>query len=61
MNKGITFLAILAGGFGVACLGVGLIISAFIKGKPTKAGIVRAIIGAVLAAACVTACCIYLN
>lgn len=61
MNKGITFLAILAGGFAVACLGVGLVISAFIKGKPTKAGIVRAIVGAALVAFCVTACCVYLN
>ena len=61
MNKGIAFLAILAGGFAAACLGLGLIISAFVKGKPTKAGVVRAVIGAVLVAVCAAACCVYLN
>lgn len=61
MKNGIAFLAILAGGFAAACLGVGLVISAFARGKPTKAGIVRAIIGGVLVAICVTMSCIYLN
>lgn len=61
MGKGYTFIALLAGGFAVACFGIGLVISAFIKGKPTKAGRVRAVIGGVLIAACLAVCFVYLD
>lgn len=55
MNKEGTFLLLLLGGLVVACLGVGLVISAFIGGKPTKAGRVRAIVGGVIIAASLAA------
>lgn len=61
MSKGITFVALLAGGLALACLGVGLVISAFVKGKPTKAGRVRAVIGGVLIAACTAAYFVFLD
>ncbi len=50
-----TFFALLIGIFVVGLFGVGLVISAFIGKRVTRAGRVRAIIGAVLMALCVTA------
>ena len=55
MNKEGAFLLLLLGGLVAVCLGVGLVISAFIAGKPTKAGRVRAIAGGVIIAACTAA------
>lgn len=61
MNKGFTFVLLLAGGFAVACLGIGLVISAFAGGKLTKAGRVRAIVGGALTLACLAVYLIFLN
>lgn len=55
MNKEMAFFALLVGVFAAGLLGVGLVISAFIGKRVTKAGRVRAVIGAVLIALCVTA------
>lgn len=55
LNKEMTFFALLIGIFVVGLFGVGLVISAFIGKRVTRAGRVRAIIGAVLMALCVTA------
>lgn len=48
MDKGVTFILILLGGLLIVCLGVGLVISAFIGGKFTKAGRIRAIVGGII-------------
>ena len=61
MRKGIVFLAIIAGGFALACLGIGLVISAFIGGKMTKAGRVRVVIGGALIAVCLTAYFVFID
>lgn len=55
LNKEMAFFALLIGIFVVGIFGVGLVISAFIGKKVTRAGRVRAIIGAVLMALCVIA------
>ena len=61
MKRVIAFLAILAGGFALACLGIGLVISAFAGKRITKAGQIRAVIGGVLIAAVLLACLMFLN
>lgn len=52
MNKETTFLLMLIGIAVIACVGVGLVISAFVGRKFTKAGKIRAIIGGALIAVC---------
>lgn len=61
MNKEIAFLLLLLCGLAVVCLGVGLVISAFVGGKPTKMGRVRAIIGGVIIAACTLVCFVFIK
>lgn len=61
MNREIAFLLLLSGGLLVVCLGVGLVISAFVARKPTKAGRVRAVIGGVLIAACTAAYFVFIK
>ena len=61
MNNGNTFILILLGGLLFAILGAGLVISAFVGGKPTKAGRVRAIVGGVIIAACTAAYFIFIE
>lgn len=48
MSGTVGFLAALGGVLVIVCLGIGLVISAFVRGKPTKAGWIRAGIGGVL-------------
>lgn len=50
MSETIKFLAVMIAAFVIVCLGVGLVISAFIGGRLTRAGKVRAVIGGVLLA-----------
>lgn len=52
---------LLLGGLAVVCLGTGLVISAFVGGKPKKAGRVRAIIGGVIIAACTLAYFVFIK
>lgn len=54
-------MLILLGGLVAVCLGVGLVISAFVGGKFTKAGRVRAIIGGVMIAACASAYFVFMR
>ena len=61
MNKEGEFLLLLVGGLVAVCLGVSLVLSAFVGGKPTKAGRVRAIVGGVMIAACVAAYFVFLR
>lgn len=61
MNSGTTFILILLGGLLIVMLGVGLVISAFVGGKPTKAGRVRAIVGGVIVAVCTAAYFIFVE
>lgn len=61
MNKEMAFLLLLLGGLAVVCLGTGLVISAFVGGKPKKAGRVRAIIGGVIIAACTLAYFVFIK
>lgn len=48
MSGTVGFLAALGGALAVVCLGIALVISAFVRGKPTKAGVIRACIGGAL-------------
>ena len=61
MNKEGEFLLLLVGGLVAVCLGVSLVLSAFVGGKPTKAGRVRAIVGGVMIAVCVAAYFVFLR
>lgn len=61
MNKEAAFFACLAGGLVLALLGVGLVISAFVGKKFTKAGRVRAIVGGVLVAVCLAAYLVFVK
>lgn len=61
MNSGTTFIFILLGGLLIVGLGICLILSAFVGGKYTKAGRVRAIIGGVIVAAGAVAYFIFLG
>ena len=61
MSKQIAFLLLLASGLLAVCLGVGLVISAFVGGRLTKAGRVRAVVGGVLIAVCAAACFIFVR
>ena len=61
MNSGNTFFLILLGVLIIVCLGVSLVLSAFVGGKPTKAGRVRAIVGGVMIAACMAAYFVFLD
>ena len=56
-----TFILILLGGLVIAMLGAGLVISAFVGGKPTKAGRVRAIVGGIIVAAGAVAYFVFLD
>lgn len=55
MNGETLFFVCLAGGLVLAMLGVGLVISAFVGKRFTKAARVRAIVGGVLVAVCLAA------
>ena len=61
MDRGNTFFLILLGGLLIVCLGVSLVLSAFVGGKPTKAGRVRAIVGGVIVAAGAAAYFVFLG
>ena len=61
MNRGNAFILILLGGLLIVCLGIGLILSAFVGGKYTKAGRVRAIVGGIIVAAGAVAYFVFLN
>lgn len=61
MNRESAFFLILLGVLLVVCLGVGLVLSAFIGRKPTKAGRVRAIVGGVIIAACAAAYLVFMR
>ena len=59
MNSGTTFIFILLGGLLIVGVGIGLILSAFVGGKYTKAGRVRAIIGGVIVVVGAVAYCVF--
>ena len=61
MNSGTAFIFILLGGLLIVGLGIGLILSAFVGGKYTKAGRVRAIVGGIIVAAGAVAYFVFLG
>ena len=61
MSRGHAFVLILLGGLLIVAIGIGLILSAFVGGKYTKAGRVRAIVGGVIIAAGAVAYFVFLN
>lgn len=52
---------LLLGGLALALVGIGLVISAFIGGKVTKAGRVRAIVGGALTILCTAAYLVFVR
>ena len=61
MNRETAFILLLIGGLLLVCLGAGLVVSAFIGGKPTGAGRVRAIVGGVIVAVSAAAYFVFLK
>lgn len=63
MNGETAFFALLLGGLGLALIGIGLVISAFVGGKRklTKAAKVRAIVGGALTIFCTVMSFVFLR
>lgn len=61
MNGETAFFMLLLGGLALALVGIGLVISAFIGGKVTKAGRVRAIVGGALTVLCTAAYLVFVR